>query len=172
MTERLLAVLTGRANRNGLAFAKQDSLLEQLGCDREKLAIALESLESRGTIAVLSPLPYLVVKITSWSGGSEKPAPNAAAPYSYGSSPVVKSNQSYSDRTEAEELLKDVLGVLGEVDAEPFRRAVELYPAHTIRLTLDRVRKAHRIQKSRTALFRYLLPRIAKEHRTATNGHS
>ena len=56
-------------------------------------------------------------------------------------------------------------GLLGAAlyDPEPFRKATGIYAPHVIRLALDRVRKAQTIQKSRTALFRYLLPRIAKE---------
>jgi len=165
MTDRLLEILRHRANRRGLAFAKQELLVEQLDCDPEKLALAVEALESRGAITILSPLPYLVVKVQSWSGNEENSAETPVFPYSFSSSHSVnRFRNSYRDRPEETgSLLQEVLLILGETDPEPFRKAIELYSPHVIRMALDRVRKAQSIQKSRTALFRYLLPRIAKE---------
>jgi hypothetical protein len=63
-------------------------------------------------------------------------------------------------------LLGEILETLGETDERSFEKAVELYSPHVIRLALDRVRRAKGIRKSRTALFRHLLPRLARdEHR-------
>ncbi|MEK7315632.1 MAG: hypothetical protein AAB011_05590 [Candidatus Eisenbacteria bacterium] len=72
---------------------------------------------------------------------------------------------SYSAETDAE-VLAEILATLGETDAEPFRGLLAHYPRAVIHRALDRVRTAKNIQKSRTALFRYLLPRIAKESTT------
>jgi len=165
MTDQILELLRQRANRKGLAFAKQDSLLEELDCDLEKLALAVEALESRGAITILSPLPYLVAKVQSWSGSEENSAETRLSPYSFSSSRSRNgSKNSYRDRPgDNGRLLQEILSVLGESDPEPFRKVIELYARHVIRTALDRVRKAQSIQKSRTALFRYLLPRIARE---------
>jgi hypothetical protein len=171
MTDRLLEILRQSANRKGLALAKQESLVEQLDCDPEKLALAVEALESRGAITIRSPLPYLVAKVQSWSGNEKNSAETRVSPYSFGSSHSMNgSKNSYRDRPEGTgPLLQEVLSVLGENDPEPFQKAIELYAPHVIRMALDRVRKAQSIQKSRTALFRYLLPRIAKEHGPSSN---
>jgi len=165
MTDRLLEILRQRANRKGLAFAKQELLLEELDCDPEKLALAVEAIESRGAITILSPLPYLVVKVQSWSGSEENSAETRVSPYSFSSShPRNNSKNSYREAlVDSGRLLQEILLVLGEIDPEPFRKVTELYTPHVIRVALDRVRKAQSIQKSRTALFRYLLPRIARE---------
>ncbi len=65
-----------------------------------------------------------------------------------------------------EALLQEILETLGETDGHAFERAVVLYSPHVIRLALNRVRRAKGIRKSRTALFRHLLPRLARdEHR-------
>ena len=61
----------------------------------------------------------------------------------------------------ASDLLREILETLGETDAASFEKAVELYSPHVIRTALDRVRRARGIRKSRTALFRHLLPRLA-----------
>jgi len=170
MTDRLLGILRKGANRRGLAFAKQESLADQLDCDPEKLALTVEALESRGAITILSPLPYLVAKVQSWSASEENSAETRLSPYSSSHS-VNRSKNSYSDRpADTGSLLQEILLVLGENDPEPFRKAIGLYAPHVIRTALDRVRKAQSIQKSRTALFRYLLPRLAKEH-GPTNHH-
>ena len=169
MTDQLLEILRQRANRKGLAFAKQESLLEQLDCDPEKLALAVEALESRGAITILSPLPYLVAKVQSWSGNEENSAETRVSPYSSSHSTNRSKNSYRGQPGDPGSLLLEVLSVLGESDPDPFRKAIELYPSHVIRIALDRVRKAQSIQKSRTALFRYLLPRIAKQQSTATH---
>ena len=61
-----------------------------------------------------------------------------------------------------DEVIAEILATLGESDPEPFRGLLAHYPRAVIHRALDRVRSARSIQKSRTALFRYLLPRIAK----------
>jgi hypothetical protein len=160
MTDRMLQVLKDKAHGDGVAFAQEEFLLHRLNCNREKLALALEALERRGAITILSALPFLTVKLKVWSGRLHNSAKAATPPYS---SSYLRNISEDSYREQASDLLSEILAVLGEEDPEPFRKAIELYAPHVIRLALDRVRKAQSIQKSRTALFRYLLPRIAKQ---------
>jgi hypothetical protein len=160
MTDQLLQILREKAHPDGVAFAQEEFLLHRLSADAGRLARALETLESRGAITVLSPLPFLTAKVKVWSGKAENSAKTGISSYSSSHSGNISKN-SYRDGTG--DLLNEILSVLGESDPEPFRKATELYAPHVIRLALNRVRKAQAIQKSRTALFRYLLPRIAKE---------
>jgi len=160
MTDQLLQVLTEKAHSDGIAFAQEEFLLHRLNCDGEKLGLALEALESRGEIAILSSLPFLTVKLKIWPGRAVNSANPGTPPYS---SSHLRNISEDSYRGRADDLLGEILSVLGESDPQSFRKATEIYAPHVIRLALDRVRKAQTIQKSRTALFRYLLPRIAKE---------
>lgn len=174
MIDRLLEILRGSANRRGLAVAAKARLVNSLGCTPAELAAAVQGLVDRNAIEVLSPLPYLVARIRpSWAGSGEgiaNPSGNSAPPYSYADSSIDKKamkamRNSYSAETDAE-VLAEILATLGETDAEPFRGLLAHYPRAVIHRALDRVRTAKNIQKSRTALFRYLLPRIAKESTT------
>ncbi len=169
MTERLLDILRTDANRGGLAMATQARLVEALRCTPAELAVAIEGLVAGKAIEVLSPLPYLVAKFRpSWAGNGESganPSGESAPPYSYADSSNNKSaiaaEHGYSTGTDAE-VLAEILATLDETDPEPFRGLLAHYPRWVIHRALDRVRSARSIQKSRTALFRYLLPRIAK----------
>jgi hypothetical protein len=70
---------------------------------------------------------------------------------------------SYRQPDGSNPLLQEILETLGESDPATFRGAVDHYPPHVIRTALSRIRRMKTIHKSRTAAFRYLLPRIAKE---------
>lgn len=169
MTDRLLELLAESANRRGLTMATEARLTEALRCTAAELAVAVEGLVDRKAIAVLSPLPYLVAKLRpSWAGsgeGSANPGGEPARPYSYADSSIEKKamqvEHSHSIGSDPE-LLAEILATLGETDPESFRGLLDHYPRAVIHRALDRVRSARSIQKSRTALFRYLLPRIAK----------
>ena len=171
MTEELLDILRTNANRRGLAMATETTLADALRCTPSELAVALQVLIDRKAIRVLSPLPYLVAKVdTSWAGSGEaraNPRGNPAPPYSYADSSINKKamqlkQDSYSAESDAE-VIAEILATLGETDPEPFRGLLAHYPRAVIHRALDRVRSARSIQKSRTALFRYLLPRIARK---------
>ena len=60
-------------------------------------------------------------------------------------------------------LLREILETLGESDPATFRGAIRRYPPGVIRTALDRTRRMKTVRKNRTAVFRFLLPRIAKE---------
>jgi len=177
MTSELLTVLRRHANHRGTVITREAKLLQELQCSQVTLRSALRELEDRQEVRVLSPLPYLVVALSSksWSGGDAEPpkmgrktGPEALRSYSFQSS-LSQSQQlmkeSYRQPTAEEALLREILDTLGESDATTFRGALRSYEPAIIRTALERVRRMKTIRKNRTALFRYLLPRIAQEPR-------
>ena len=173
MTERLLTFLKGRANGSGLVLANEADLRQALSLSHEALAAELDKLARSGLVEILTPLPFLVARLRgSWPGMREKQGTSGPNAYSaiQQLSNKKQLNSSYRrtgshwpiDRT----LLSEILETLGETDGKSFEKAVELYSPHIIRTALDRVRRAKGIRKTRTALFRHLLPRLARdEHR-------
>lgn len=173
MTERLLSLLQTRANERGLVLASETDLCHEVGADRNVLASELDRLARSGLVEVLAPLPFLVARLRgTWPGKGSKPAHSAPSAYSaiQKLSQSKQLNSSYR-RSGAHgpidaALLSEILETLGETDGKSFEKAVELYSPHSIRTALDRVRRAKGIRKNRTALFRHLLPRLARgEHR-------
>lgn len=175
MTEpQLIVSLTARANARGLVLASEATLLDELGIGTAALEKLLEEAMRHGTIDILSPLPFLVAKLPgSWSGGKRE-APRRAAKSGAPENPAYSSQsslsqskqlmkESYRPPADEEALLKEILATLGESDPTTFRGALRSYSPGVIRLALERVRRNPTIRKNRTALFRYLLPRIAKE---------
>lgn len=172
MTETLIGFLESRANHRGRVIATERALLEQLNITRDALAAGLSALERAGTIEILTPLPFLVLKLSSWPSRHRPSAESARSAYSYPKQLLHTQEMKDSYRADVEatpdDLLQEILEVLGEEDPASFQKAVELYAPHVIRTALDRVRRARNIRKNRTALFRHLLPRIAKESHAAS----
>jgi hypothetical protein len=173
MTERLLAYLRARSNERGLVLASEADLRRDLGVDGKVLASELDRLAGSGLVEVLAPLPFLVARLRgTWPGKGPKPVESTPPAYSaiQELSQSKQINSSYR-RLGAHgpidaSLLSEILETLGETDGKSFEKAVELYSPHIIRTALDRVRRAKGIRKNRTALFRHLLPRLARdEHR-------
>lgn len=175
MTEGLFEILRDRANGRGLVMMREGRLRKELNATESELRTGLKKLEESALIEILAPGPFLVLKLRIWPGKREN-APNAdAIPYSYSfqsnlsQSKQLKRSNSYSKTEGTPSLLKDILDTLGESDPNLFRQAIEHYPESVIRTALARVRSAKSIHKNRTALFRYLLPRIAKENPSVSN---
>lgn len=173
MTDRLFAALEAGANSRGISLANEDTLIRDLQSSPESLQQALSELEARSAIDILAPPPFLVVRLKKWSGKSLRhanPAVESAArrdhAYSFQSSlsQSQQLNESYRQPTGDENLLREILETLGESDPTTFRGALHSYSPVVIRAALARVRRTRMIRKNRTAVFRYLLPRIAKEH--------
>lgn len=171
MIESLLECLVSHANRRGIVLVREETLLEETGRDRDAVVKALVQLERAGLVEPIAPLPFLVLRLRTWSekaAGAGEPGADA-----YSSSKQLlhtkRLDSSYrpvTPRGRADPaLLRDILETLGETDGKAFEKAVELYSPNVIRLALDRVRRARGIRKSRTALFRHLLPRLARVER-------
>jgi hypothetical protein len=113
---------------------------------------------------LLSPLPFLALKLPMWSGNGPKEANKRASAYSYSFQQSRDERKAIAEEGdepsgEGEVLLREVLATLGETDPTSFRGAIEHYSADTIRTVLDRVRATppEKLRKSRTAMFRFLL---------------
>jgi hypothetical protein len=167
MTDQLVQALGRRTNHQGLVIAREAVLLDELRIGADELRVALQSLADTGAIEVLSPQPYLAIKLKKWLGhGSET---SVSAPNAYSYSKQLFDNKAFkADSYRPDELaadgglLHEILETLGETDPQSFRKAIENYSPHVIRTALSRVRRAKSIRKNRTALFRHLLPRIAQ----------
>lgn len=177
MTEQLLTALQSHANATGVVLVAEENLTRELRASRSDVEAALQRLGRSGLIEVLAPLPFLVARLRgSWRGKHGKRSDSAPSAYSaIQLSHSQHVNSSYR-RAGAHwpidaALLKEVLETLGETDGKSFEKAVELYSPHVIRLALDRVRRAKEIRKSRTALFRHLLPRLARDEHRFDHSH-
>lgn len=148
----------------------EETLLRELGTDHEAASAELAKLERAGLVEIFTPLPFLVVKLQrKWSGRGEKAGISSHSAYSYPKllQPKQLNNSYRPDGLIVEppsNLLREVLETLGESDSSSFQKAVELYSPAVIRTALERVRRARGIRKSKTALFRHLLPRLAREN--------
>jgi hypothetical protein len=158
------------ANHRGSVCRHLDRLADELSVTQKTIEEWLKKLSEAGLIQVATPPPFLVIKLPMWSskGPDEGSGSSASAqpPYSFQSKLLQTKQLNNSYRAQegpTGELLGEILSALGETDPAPFTKVVELYAPAMIRQALERVRKAKTIQKNRTALFRYLLPRIAKE---------
>jgi hypothetical protein len=170
--ERLLICLRERANDRGTVPVRGEVLAREAEASEREVATALDKLARAGLVEILAPFPFLVVKLRKWSGKDAQSTDSGGNAYSaIQQLSHVKQLNSSNRRSGAHwpidaALLREILEVLGETDGRSFEKAVELYSPHVIRLALDRVRRAKGIRKSRTALFRHLLPRLARdEHR-------
>jgi hypothetical protein len=165
MTEPVLRALLQRANHRGLVIALESVLTGELRIAQNAFRTALRELEALKAIQVLSPPPFLALKLLKWSGHHTKPAETRPSACSFQSS-LSQSKQlkeSYRQPTVDEALLREVLDTLGETDPTTFRGALRAYSPGIIRTALARIRGMKHIQKNPTAVFRFLLPRIANE---------
>ena len=156
---RLLAHLRQRASARGIVALRLERLRTELIASEADLSAALKCLEQAGKLKVVTPFPFLVVKLHSWSGIAPKAGESERSAYSY-SYPMFTHN-SYSYSASERELLEEILETLGETEPRAFYGAIRNYPADVIRKALDRVRRTRVLRKNRTALFRYLLSKLS-----------
>lgn len=157
--ERLLILLRSRANDRGLVTISESALVRDAEGPPPDMRSAIQKLARAGLIEILAPLPFLVVKVRSWSGSIEKPAISPPA-YSYSKLSNNRLNESYRP-TASDALLREILDTLGESDPTSFEGAITNFPPEVIRKALDRVRRTRHLRKNRTALFRYLLTKLS-----------
>ncbi len=69
---RLYRHLRQLSSAGGLVMTRESQLLKELSTSREALVHALDALEKQGAIRVLSPAPYLTVKVGSWRSNSTR----------------------------------------------------------------------------------------------------
>ncbi len=157
--QQLLAFLRSRATSGGIVPISGEALAEKLGASQEEVAERLDRLERAGLLRILAPFPFLVVKLRLWSGERRQPHISEPAAYSYSKLLHNRLNESYSAGEAV--LLGEILDTLGETDPSTFEGAIRNYSPEVIRKALDRVRRTRSLRKNRTALFRYLLTKLA-----------
>lgn len=158
--ERLLARLRERANARGIVPVRGSTIAQEVGAQEEEVGAALDKLERAGLLTILSPFPFLVLRLRSWSGATPKPRDSRAPGYSYGKLSSNHVNESYRRPGDAA-LLSEILDTLGETDPTTFEGAISNFSPEVIRKALDRVRRTRSLRKNRTALFRYLLTKLS-----------
>lgn len=150
-------------NHRGLVCRRLEKLAEEVSASEEQVQSWLGALHGTKLICPETPAPFLVIRIASWPGEGA----NTASPYGYrftqSSESKSNSDSGNSHRQPVDpDLMREVLDTLGESDPASFQGALEHYAPATIRKALDKVRAAGNIRTSRTALFRYLLPKLSK----------
>lgn len=158
--QQLLTRLRERANSRGIVPVRGDVLAEEVGAPPEEVGATLDRLERAGLLRILAPFPFLVLKLSSWSGMRAKPSISRPAAYSYSKLSSNQSNESYR-ATKDDALMREILDTLGETDPTTFEGAITNFAPDVIRKALDRVRRTRSLRKSRTALFRYLLTKLS-----------
>jgi hypothetical protein len=157
-------------NHQGLIIRKRDQLATDLHVAQEVIDQWVSRLAEAKLIEVRSPAPYLVIKLGMWPDETSEER-NAGAPaYSHAEQLLhkqqLKDSYRHGERPQSAadaDLLNEILETLGESDAASFEKVIALYSPNVIRTALERVRRAKDIRKSRTALFRHLLPRLAQQ---------
>lgn len=161
----LYCMLASAANHRGLVSRQSDRLAQDLELEEEKLAEWLDRLKNAGLIEVYSPKPYLVIKLLKWSegdGAEPRDTPDSTRSSSDAAAASF-SRQEDGGQGEGEALLQEVLAVLEETDADEFRRLIQGRSPELVRRALFRVRitPPQQIRKSKAALFRYLIAKLA-----------
>ncbi len=159
------------ASYHGTICRHIGKLATDLSVTTERIEQWLKRLSDVGLIEIQSASPFLVIKLGMWSDSPQDAGDSKAVANSYPKQLLHKQqlNNSYRheeegvERSANDDLLGEILETLGESDTASFEKAVQLYSPSVIRAALHRVRRTQGIRKSRTALFRHLLPRIAKE---------
>lgn len=170
MISPLFDLLRTRANHRGLVLLREAVLLEALSIERRALTVELNALEASGEIEVLSPLPFLVVRLKKWPAHwtiDRKTGPNLEqhrripkeVPVS---SAAAATQQEDGGAGEGEALLGEVLTVLGpSADRKEFALILAGQPPELVRRCLRRVQATKSFRVSRAALFRSLLGKLS-----------
>jgi len=169
--------LLNAANHRGVVCKRSDQITDMLQTDEATLLADLARLVELGLARVLNPAPYLVVQLTLWPGkdvsaDDRTPAetgPTHAAPIkvpvsSSAAAAASASQPEVGGQGEGGDLLQRVLDVLGtEADPTEMRELLATHEPELVRRALQRVEAtpARQIRRSRTALFRYLLTKLA-----------
>ena len=172
MTENLRNVLGRRVNHDGRVLVSERALLEECRATRDALVSALRTLEETRQIEILSPLPFLVLRLRSWSSSSNvralKMQPNSSSKReAQGEVPVssaaaAKQQREVGGAGEGEGLLDEVLAALGpEADRQEFRSILAGRHPSLIHRCLRRVQATKHIRVSKPALFRSLLQKLS-----------
>jgi len=172
MTDQLLAYFQRLANSGGLVLASEARLCSELEVSRESLEQGIKTLELEGRLRVLSPLPYLALKLGAWSGSASASTRNAQQTSSnpahvhrevpVSSRAATATQAEDGGAGEGEALVDEVIAVLGpEANRDDFRTILLSHSPALIHRCLRRVQATRAIRVSRAALFRSLLQKLS-----------
>jgi hypothetical protein len=152
---------------DGRLCRKSERIAADLSIREAEVETWLARLVEAGLVIILSPSPFLVIKLPLWSGSSGNQAlirGDSEDGYSSRAIAAITNQGEKGGQGEGEGLLREILNTLGESDPEPFRKVVERFSPAVVQQALARVRAARpdQIRKSRTALFRFLIGRLSK----------
>lgn len=164
-----LATVSGHACRARARLA-QDLQVTEPDIDRW-----MEQLARADLVRVMTPPPYLVLKLTAWSSSDSRaagaaaegidaePSPMKSVPVS--SAAAASSKQGEGGVGEGAMLLDDAVAVLGTEHRAELTRILERSHESLVRRALRRVELTpeDQIRKSKLALFRFLLVKLPDE---------
>lgn len=159
------------ANDQGLVIRKRWDLARDLAVPEPTIDAWLARLSTARLVEILSPLPYLTVRLPFWSGRPDAIVENAVlsaepkegnSKHSSAVALSLSSNAGEGGPGEGD-LRVGVQAMLPEANDAEVDRILNHYPHAMIRKAIDRVGKAGRIRKSKAALFRFLLTKFSEE---------
>ncbi len=159
------------ANDQGLVICTVERFARDLGVPESAIETWVIRLADAKLVVILSSAPYLTVRLPFWSAPSFPMADSAVlsaeegnSSYSRQSSGAISLPGNSGDRGSGEgDLRAGLRSVLPDADPAEIDRILTRYPHAILRKTLDRVGRAGRIRKSKTALFRFLLAKFSQE---------
>ncbi len=167
----LYLALVVAANSEGLVIRRTQQLAQDLAVSEAAIDRWVARLVQAKLISVLSASPYLTLRLLFWpaaapsleethekTGSRQAPAESAAA------ATTKQQQQGVGGPGEGEDDARMAARVLGETDAAEVRDLIARQPASIVRKALAAVEAtpAHRIRKSRLALFRFLLAKFSE----------
>ena len=170
----LYLLLLRHANEHGLVVRSRAHLANDLTVSESTIDEWLDRLMNAKLVRVLSPSPYLALRLDLWSGSGSESGNSALSHMSaLGSRSSSKLQQhaaadpsSNGDRGPGEGAPSDeeIRGILRDPDVD-IATLVGSARSTVIRKALSRVRATPdaQIRKSRTALFRYLIHEFSQE---------
>lgn len=172
----LYLFLASVASYRGTVCTRPEKATQVLAVDDAQLGNWLAALEKSGLVRVISPAPFLVIRLLAYSdresvtaatpSDSRAQVSGAHVDVPVGSSSAAAASIEHGEvggQGEGEGLLREVLATLEEANPDEFRQLITRFPAATVRRALRRVQTtpASQIRKSKAALFRYLLGKLS-----------
>ena len=159
------------ANDQGLVIRTVTQFARDLSVPESEINAWVARLANAKLIQLLSPSPYLAIRLRFWSAEgfpvAENPELSAEKRDSYSSSKALalSSNTGVGGQGEGEKLRDEIRAVLPDAESTEIERILIRFPHAVLRKTLDRVAKTppEKIRKSKTALFRFLLAKFSEE---------
>lgn len=163
--------LVNVANHTGRACRNVEKVAADLKVGKEKIEKWLSRLVDTKLVDVISPSPFLVLKLRSWPGSEdEKPASNGEStpvridvPVSISNAAAASKQSEDGGAGEGGTLLREAMAVTEVAERNELAPLIERHSSMVVREALRRVKATppSQIRKSKLALFRYLLAKLS-----------